>query len=65
MMLDIQKVKLIMMKQCMSKTQLAQRAGISYGTLSFALNHDRQLNFASIGKIAKALDVDPSEIVKE
>lgn len=65
MKLDVKKVKIIMMKQCVNKTQLAKKADISYGTLSFALNHDRQLNLDNIGKIAAALDVDPSEIIKE
>lgn len=65
MKLDTKKVQLIMMKKLMNKRQLANSAGVGYSTLYLIFSQKRHPNTDTIGKIANALGVEPSEIVKE
>ena len=65
MKLDTKKVQLIMMKKLMNKCKLAKKAGLSNCAIYQILNHSKNPNYKTIGKIAAALGVEPSEIVKE
>ena len=57
------KVQLLMAKKCMNPYDLCSKAGISY------VNYQRIIKtgstkIATLGKIAKALDVDVTEIIE-
>ena len=49
----------------MNKNLLAKKAGLSNCAIYQILNHGRNPNYKTIGKIAAALGVEPAEIVKE
>lgn len=63
--LDTKRVQLIMMKKLMNKRQLANSAGVGYSTLYLIFSQKRHPNIDTVGKIANALGVEPSEIIKE
>lgn len=57
------KVSLLMAKQCINQQTLAAKAGISRQTLSAVMN-GRNCRPELLGKIAKALEVEPEEIIE-
>jgi DNA-binding XRE family transcriptional regulator len=63
MKLNIQKLELCMARECINTDALAKKAGISRGTLYAFRAENRTPTTATAGKIAKALNVDVSEIV--
>ena len=63
MKLDLKKVKIAMASQCLSTRGLAEKAGINYVTLVPYLNGKREPKTEAVGKIAKALDVDPETLL--
>ena len=63
MRLDLKKVKLAMAVKCLSARGLAEKAGINYATLIPYLNGKREPGTEALGKIAKALEVDPAELI--
>lgn len=58
------KIKLFMAEQEINQTILAARAGVSRQNISTILTRGT-CSIANAGKLAKALGVDVSEIVKE
>lgn len=56
------KVKLLLAKQLISQADLADKAGISRQTLSAVMN-GRNCRPELLGRIAKALGVEPEEII--
>jgi DNA-binding Xre family transcriptional regulator len=63
MQLNMHKVDIALANSGVNKTQLAEKAGISrQGFMS--LLSQRELTPVSVGKIAKALNVDVAEIVE-
>lgn len=65
MILDKKKFNLVLARAEMNKLDLAQKSGISPSTICKAVNKNSCLRTATIGRIAKALGVDPSEIIEE
>lgn len=63
--LDLFKFDLARAKKCYNKKQLAQKAGLSYDNLMKILSGRISLTATSLGKIAKALDVEPIELIQD
>lgn len=63
MKLNLEKVKLLMASNCLSIRGLSEKSGINYITLVPYLNGSRSPKTEKLGKIAKALGVDPAEII--
>lgn len=63
MRLDKRKIQLIMAKLEIGQQTLADKAGISRQTLSAVIN-GRNCRPKLLGKIAKALNVEPEEIIE-
>ncbi len=63
--LDVRKMKLLAIGKCWSLAELQRRAGLANGTLYQITNGKNNASGKTIGKIARALSVEPSEIIKE
>ncbi|MGF0064362.1 helix-turn-helix domain-containing protein [Lachnospiraceae bacterium SGI.085] len=63
MKLNLKKLKLAMAVKCLSARGLSQKTGINYVTLTPYLNGKREPKPELLGKIAKALEVDPAELI--
>lgn len=61
MRLNSKKVFLIMARKCMSKKDLARALGVSGATCSRYFTHS--LTAKTLGRIAKALNVDAEELI--
>lgn len=64
MRLNRMKIQLLMAKCCFNQASLAMKAGISRQTLSAVMN-GRNCRPDLLGKISKALDVEPEEIIEQ
>lgn len=64
MKVDKNKMQLVMARACMNVNDVAKKGGVSYNTLMNAM-HGYSLSIKSVGCIAKALGVDPIEIMEE
>lgn len=62
---DLKKLDLAMANKCYSKTKLVVNAGICYSSLIKILNGKMALTPRTLGKIAKALDVKPQDLIKD
>ena len=49
----------------LTQQELAERADVGYPTISRIENDHSEPHFRTIRKLAKALGIDPSELVKE
>ncbi|WP_243146006.1 helix-turn-helix domain-containing protein [Clostridium chromiireducens] len=63
--LDIQKLRLEQARACLTDTELATKAELGVGTLPKIFNKKRVATPKTIGKLAKALDIDVTEIISE
>ena len=63
--LDLFKFDLARAQKCYNNKQLAQKAGLSYDNLMKILSGKINLTATSLGKIAKALDVEPIELIQD
>lgn len=63
MRLNTTKVRLFMAKQVINQASLAAKAGISRQTLSAVMN-GRNCRPELLGKISRALGVEPEEIIE-
>lgn len=63
MKLDIEKLKILQAKNCLENRELAEMSGISLLTLQRIKNESTKPRLATIGKIAKALNVEVKEII--
>ena len=61
---DRQKTKLAMSRACMNPADIAKAADMPLQTVNRALL-GRGIRPATLGKIAKALGVDPADIIEE
>lgn len=61
--LDIQKVVLAQAKECLNISDLAEKAEIPRTTISNILNGRRNASPKTIGKIARALNLDVIELL--
>ena len=53
-----------MTRQGMNQSQLARRAGISRSTIKRIIDGERGIGRTSLGKIARALDLPPQELLR-
>ena len=65
MVLNPQKLNLAMARACLTSRELQIKAGISDSSLSHILSGKQKARPLTIGKIAKALGVDPVELIEE
>ena len=61
---DTNKLRLAMARACMNPQDLAKAAQMPAQTVNGVLR-GRSIRPATLGRIAKALGVDPAEIIKE
>lgn len=63
--LDIRKLLLLQAKACLNTNELAKKAEISKTTLSKIINSKRNATPKTIGLLAKALNVNVTELLAE
>lgn len=63
--IDALKLKSAMIASCLNVADLVRKSGVSQATISGLMYHGRRPNLATIGKIAKALDVPASVLIKD
>lgn len=64
MLIDKTKAELAMARLGLNRLDLSRKLGVAALTASQYFKPGRDLNPKTIGKIAKALEIDPSEIIK-
>lgn len=64
MLLDKTKAELAMARLGLNRLDLSRKLGVAALTASHYFKPGRDLNPKTVGAIAKALEVDPSEIIK-
>ena len=62
--LDIKKLCIAQANACLSVSELAQRSGITKTWISNLIHGERKASPKTIGRLAKALNVDVDEIIK-
>lgn len=65
MKLDLNKLKLAQARACLSVNELVNRTGLGRATISKTLNGKVKATPKTLGLIAKALNIDVSEIISE
>jgi transcriptional regulator with XRE-family HTH domain len=60
-----EKLKEIRIKRLLTQEELAEKAGVSAATVVNVERNNQEPHFRTIRKLAKALDVDPTELVGE
>lgn len=63
--LDLNKLKLVQARACLSANELTDMTGLSRATVSKVINGKVKATPKTIGLIAKALNVDVAEIISE
>lgn len=64
MLLDKTKAELAMARLGLNRLDLSRKLGVTAANVSQYLKPRRDLHPKTVGKIAKALETDPSEIIK-
>ena len=64
MKIDKNKVEMVMARACLGQNEVAQKLGTNQATLAHLIGNERNHRPESVGKLAKALGVDPTEILK-
>lgn len=64
MRLNTLRIKHILLDKSMSRAELAEKAGISYQRVCSYMTGYCRPSLNTLGKIAKALGVDPAEIIE-
>lgn len=64
MLLDKTKMELAMARLGINRLDLSRKLGITAANVSQYFKPGRDLHPKTVGKIAKALEIDPSEIIK-
>jgi transcriptional regulator with XRE-family HTH domain len=59
------RLKNLRVRRALTQQELADRAGIGKNTVSRIERNEGELHMSTLRKLAKALDVDPSELVGE
>ena len=58
-----EKLKEIRIKRLLTQEELAEKAGVSAATVVNVERNNQEPHFRTIRKLAKALDIDPTELV--
>lgn len=64
MKIDKSKVEMIMARACLGQNEAAKKMGTNQANLAHLIGNERNHRPESVGKLAKALGVDPTEILK-
>lgn len=59
-----QKIYVFMAEKCINISELANLTNLSINTIYSVINHKRQPKPSTVGKIAKALNVDVEKILE-
>ena len=62
--IDKQAIREHMMKAAINVKDLADKSNVSPATAQKLVNRGGKVNFKTVGRIAKSLDVTPQEIIK-
>ena len=62
---DKNKTQIVMARKCMDPSYIAENAKMPLQTVKNVINGNRSVRPATIGKVAKALQVDVTEIMIE
>lgn len=65
MKIDKNKVEMIMARACISQKEVAMRMATNQSNLAHMIADERNSRPEKVGKLAKALGVDPAEILAE
>ena len=65
MRINTKRLKIAMATKCMNSRDLAQKAGLNFSTICSYMNGSKQPTPKSLGKVAKALGVDVTEIIED
>ena len=57
-------LKLAMAEKCLTIAELSKKSGIGSDTIAKILNSDRMPNISTIGKLAKALGIQPKGLMR-
>ncbi|MFL0194814.1 helix-turn-helix domain-containing protein [Clostridium sp. WILCCON 0269] len=63
--LDLKKFKVAQAKSCLSVNELAEKSGLGRATVSKIINGASTPSIKSVGLLAKALNVDVTEIIAD
>ena len=63
--LNVKELKLAQARACLTITELSKKANLGKGTLEKIFNGQRSATPKTIGKLAKALNVDVTKIIKD
>lgn len=63
--LDRRKLDLILAERCYSLTDVTKRAGLSSALVTKVVSGKYTLTTKTLGKMAKALDVKPADLIKD
>lgn len=63
--LDKKKLDLAMAKKCYNITDLVKKSNVCYSSIVKISNGNMSLTTRTLGKIAKALDVEPKDLIQE
>jgi DNA-binding Xre family transcriptional regulator len=63
--IDIKKLQCAMASKCYNASDLALYSRLSNATISRIFKTETVLKTQTLGKIAKALDVEPKELIKD
>lgn len=58
------KIEICLASACMNPMELCEKADISYQTYLRIVNHNKDCKTATVGKIAKALNSNVTEIIE-
>jgi DNA-binding Xre family transcriptional regulator len=61
--LNIKAIKMGMINKCMSTQDLSKASGLSMATVNRIVNRGKTPRIPTIGKLAKALDLSPQDIL--
>jgi transcriptional regulator with XRE-family HTH domain len=60
-----EKLKEIRTKRLLTQEELAEKAGVSAATVVNVERNNQEPHFRTIRKLAKALEIDPTELIEE
>ena len=60
---DTRVINIAMAKQKISRTELAEKAGLSINTISLILNKKVNPNESTVGKICEVLKISPAKVI--
>ena len=64
MKIDVRKLEILQARECLNNKELREKAQLGYVTLTQIKQGKRNLQPATVGKIAKALNCDVTELLE-